>query len=185
LRGPNTLAEQRRVASHLGAAYPQAVLRPLDSATFPAGDPARLAPDEQLAIATLQLRKGEHLPLRTLEDRDLDETSGSAQADPLLGVLAALSDFPAGWRALIQVVVLAPAPRDWTRVHQPLALEPAILREQARGTGPSLIFPLGLLCALALYLVGSSVAAAWDRGDWLSALEVAVQTLVAAVMAVL
>jgi hypothetical protein len=71
-----TTAEQRRAAGQLGAAYPQAVLRPFDSATFPAGDPARLGPDEQLMIARLQLRAGEYLPLRTLDDRDLDETAG-------------------------------------------------------------------------------------------------------------
>src|ERR1700733_7056757 len=34
-------AEQRRVAGIIGAAYPQAGLRPSDSATFPTGDPDR------------------------------------------------------------------------------------------------------------------------------------------------
>src|SRR5712692_4603394 len=40
----------RRVAGQLGAAYPQAVLRPFHSATFPTGDPAQVGPDEQVAV---------------------------------------------------------------------------------------------------------------------------------------
>jgi hypothetical protein len=39
-----TASEQRHVAGQLGAAYPQAVLRPFDRATFPAGDPAQHGP---------------------------------------------------------------------------------------------------------------------------------------------
>ena len=82
------------MAGQIGAAYPQAVLRPFDRATFPAGRSAQHGPDEVLMLATLQLRAGDHLPLRTLEDRDLDERTGSAQADPLLGLLGALADLP-------------------------------------------------------------------------------------------
>src|SRR5205814_29447 len=76
-----------RAAGQLGAAYPQAVLRPFDSATFATGDPVQVAPDEQVAAATLALRAGEHLPLRTFDDRELDARGTSAQSDPLLGIL--------------------------------------------------------------------------------------------------
>ncbi|MGI9149244.1 MAG: hypothetical protein ACR2IK_22305, partial [Chloroflexota bacterium] len=102
----------RRVAGQLGATYPQAGLRPFRSATFPTGDPAQVGPDEQVAAVTLRLRAGEHLPLRTFDDRELDSGGEGAQADPLLAILGALADLPAGWRALSQLVVLAAAPHD-------------------------------------------------------------------------
>ncbi len=99
----------RRVAGQLGAAYPQADLRPFQSATFPTGDPAQVGPDEQIAAATFQLRAGDHLPLRTFDDRELDSAGEGAQVDPLLSILGALADLPRGWIALAQVVVLAAA----------------------------------------------------------------------------
>jgi len=77
-------AELRRVSGQLGAAYPQAILRPFDAATLPNGDPAQAGPDEQVATITLRLRVGEHLPLRTFEDRELDTAGHSVQVDPLL-----------------------------------------------------------------------------------------------------
>jgi hypothetical protein len=111
-------AELRRISGQLAAAYPQAVLRPFDAATFPNGDPARVGPDEQVAAATLQLRAGEYLPLRTFDDRELDGAGSSVQVDPLLGVLGALGDLPGGWRAIAQLLVLAPAPADWASAYQ-------------------------------------------------------------------
>jgi hypothetical protein len=165
----STPAQQRRVSAQLGAAYPQAALRPFDQATFPTGDPAQLGLDDQVAVCTMSLRGPACLPLRTLEDRDLDATSGSAQADPLLGILGALGDLPAGWRALAQLVVLAPAPPDWARAYQRLALENPADQQRTRDSGPSLIGPVSLLGLLVLYLIGSSVKTAWARGDWFSA----------------
>ena len=102
----SSIAAQRRVASQLGTAYPQAGLRQFDAASFPNGDPTQLGPDEQVDVTILRLRAGEHLPLRTLEDRDLDSIAASTQADPLLGILGALTDLPPAWRALAQLVVL-------------------------------------------------------------------------------
>jgi hypothetical protein len=164
-----TQEQQRRVSAQLGAAYPQAALRPFDPATFPTGDPAQLGLDEEVAVCTMSLRGPACLPLRTLEDRDLDATSGSSQADPVLGILGALGDLPAGWRALAQLVILAPAPPDWARAYQRLALENPADQQRTRDSGPSLIGPVSLLGLLVLYLIGSSVRSAWVRGDWLNA----------------
>jgi len=168
----------RRIADQLGAAYPQAVLRPFQSATFPTGDPVQAGPDEQIAIAALRLRVGEHLPLRTLDDRELDAHGDSIQADPLLGILGALADLPSGWRAVCQLIVLAAAPDGWARAHQRLALERPLDQERRADTGPSLMGPLALLGLLGLYAVGSSASDAWTRGDWTSALDLAIGTVV-------
>src|SRR5205823_10650262 len=137
-----------------------------------AADPAQLGPDEQVAVATLRLRIGAHLPLRTFEDRELDATATSAQGDPLLGVLGAMANLPAGWRIITQLVMLRPAPADWARAHQRLALERPLDQERARDAGPSLFGPLVVLGLLLAYVGGSSVADAWNRGDWFALLSV-------------
>ena len=147
--------ELRRVAGQLGAAYPQAVLRPFHSATFPTGDPVQVGPDEQVVAATLRLRAGEHLPLHTFDDRELDAHGDSVQVDPLLGILGALADLPKGWRAVSQLIVLAPAPHDWARGFQRLALERPLDQERRADTGPS---PVGRWrCS------DSSVSTFWAR----------------------
>jgi hypothetical protein len=129
-------------------------------------DPARLDDDEQLAACTLALRVAPYLPLRTLRDRDLDADAGPAQADPLLGILAALADLPRGWRGLAQLVVLQPAPSDWAKPYRRLALESPVQAERAADRGPSLLGPALLIGLVSLVLVGSSVAGAWQQGDW-------------------
>jgi hypothetical protein len=174
-----SLAGLRRIATQLGAAYPQADLRRFQSATFPTGDPAQIGPHEQVAAAILRLRTGEHRPLRTFDDRELDSHGDSVQSDPLLGILGALADLPAGWRALCQLVVLAPAPHDWARRYQRLALERPLDQERRADTGPSLMGPLLLLGLIGLFLVGSSAGDAWERGDWWSALVLVLGTLAA------
>jgi hypothetical protein len=168
----------RRAAAQLGAAYPQAVLRPFQSATFPTGDPVQIGPDEQIAAATLRLRAGDHLPLRTFDDRELDTHGDSVQSDPLLGILGALADLPRGWRALCQLVVLAPAPHHWARAYQRLALERPLEQERRTDTGPSPMGPLALLGLIGLYSVGSSASDAWVRGDWLFVLELLIGAVV-------
>jgi hypothetical protein len=167
----------QRVTGQLGAAYPQAVLRPFHSATFPTGDPVRVGPDEQVAAATLGLHDGDHLPLRTFDDREMESHGDSAQVDPLLAILGALADLPRGWRALAQLVVLAPARHDWARAHQRLALERPLDQERRADTGPSLVGPLGLLGLIGLYMVGSSASEAWSRGDWFLGLELVLGAL--------
>ena len=167
----------RHVAGQLGGAYPQAVFRQFQSATFPTGDPIQVGPDEQVVIATLRLHAGDHLPLRTFEDRELDAHGDSAQSDPVLGILGALTDLPRAWRALCQLVVLAPAPHDWARAHQRLALERPLEQERRTDGGPSPIGPLALLGLIGLYVIGSSAGEAWSRGDWTSVLGLAIGAL--------
>jgi hypothetical protein len=169
--------ELRRVGGQLGAAYPQAVLRPFYTATLPHGDPVQVEPDEQMLAVTLQLRAGDHLPLRTFEDRELDSAGEGAQVDPLLAILGALADLPKGWRALTQLVVLAQAPQDWARTYQRLAIERPLDQERRADTGPSLVGPLAILGLIGLYLVSVNVSEAWSRGDWFLGLELVLGTL--------
>src|SRR5713226_9289082 len=91
--------------AQLGAAYPQARVRQA------VADPARLAPGEQVTVCALALREAEYLPLRIPRDTEI-AADRAPQADPLLGVLAAVGSMPAGWRAVSQLV-LQPAPANW------------------------------------------------------------------------
>ena len=165
----SSAGQRQHLAGQLGAAYPQAQLRLLDLESGVA-DPARLGDDEQLAACTLGLRAAPYLPLRIFGDRDLDADAGPAQADPVLGILAALADLPPGWRGLAQLVLLQPAPSNWAEPYRRLALESPVQAERAGDRGPSLVGPLLLLGLAGLALVGSSVAAAWQQGDWLGVL---------------
>ena len=134
----------------LGAAYPQAEPRTVE----PADDPARCGMDEQLVACRLRLRAPAYLPLRSFTDLDLDGER-AAQADPLLGILSALGDLPRGWRGVSQVV-LEPAPEDWSRPYQRLAvqhpLEPERVAQSAHTTAPTLAFVSVLLVIAALGL---------------------------------
>jgi hypothetical protein len=171
--------EVPRLVALVGAAYPQAEVRHFDPAISAAGDPAAVGPDEQCFVCTLELRRAPYLPLRTFEDRDLDFSFGSAQADPLLGVLGALGGLPPHWRAIVQLLVIAPAKPDWARAYQRLALEHPLERERLQQAGPSFATPLLLLGLLGLYAIGSSVSSAWARGDYLGAIGFAVAVLAA------
>jgi hypothetical protein len=159
-------AEQRRVAALIGAAYPQAALRSLSQDS--PGDPLALAANERCVCCTLRLRRPEYLPLRTFQDRDLDADAGPAQTDPVLGILMGLGDLPGAWRAVAQLVVLAPAPLHWARAYQRQALEQTIPAERASaGSGSGSIFGSLLLVALmGALLVGGDASNAWVRQDW-------------------
>ncbi len=163
-----TALQQRQLRGQVGAAYPQAMLRSLGPTTLPIGDPAQVGPHEQLATCTLGLRVGEHLPLRTFGDRDLDADAGLAQIDPVLGVLGAMSDLPPGWRALSQLVLLEPAPPNWARAYQRLALEHPISAERSRGgdRGTSLGSLVAIGGLMLAVLVALNAYGAWQRGDW-------------------
>jgi hypothetical protein len=161
----SSVSQRQRLAGQLGAAYPQAQLRFLDLDDGVA-DIAHLDDDEQLATCTLGLRAAPYLPLRTFHDRELDADAGPAQADPVLGMLASLADLSPGWRGLAQLVILQPAPSDWAKPYRRLALESPVQAERAGGSGVSLVGPLLLLGLAGLALVGSSVASAWQQGDW-------------------
>jgi len=72
-----------RLEAPLGAAYPQARLRPAPA------DPARRQSGEQVASFTLQLQEPEYLPLHIPREAEI-AANRAPQADPLLGVLAAV-----------------------------------------------------------------------------------------------
>ena len=155
---------RERLEAPLGAAYPQARLRPA------AIDPARRLPNEQVAACRLELRAPEYLPLHILRDADI-VAHRAPQADPLLGVLAALGSLPPGWRAVAQLV-LRPAPANWARRHLRRTVEHALEPERATAAGRSAgwggaMLGLGFLAAVvvlprlwALYLAHGWVAVA-------------------------
>jgi hypothetical protein len=118
------LDQSRRdhLVAALGATYPQARLR------LPTVDPARLQPDEQVVCCRLELQEPDYLPLRIPHDADVT-TDRAPQADPLLGVLAAIGALPRGWRALSQLVVL-PASRNWAERHLRRSIEHALEPER-------------------------------------------------------
>src|SRR5260370_22532670 len=57
--------QQRQLRGQVGAAYPQAGIRPPPSATLPSGDPGQIGPHEQILGSTLALRVCDPLPIRT------------------------------------------------------------------------------------------------------------------------
>src|SRR5579864_559236 len=120
---------RRLVQAQISAAYPQTQAR------IASVDPALRGPEEQVMVSRLELREPEYLPLRIPRDADITDDR-VAQADPLLGVLAAFGAMPAGWRALAQLV-LQPAPKDWARRHLRRTVEHALERERAERTQTS------------------------------------------------
>src|SRR5438876_1980515 len=72
-----TKAQQAHLRGQVAAAYPQADFRSVELATLPGGDPLRVGPNEQMACYSLGLRAGDHLPIRTFQDRDMDADAGS------------------------------------------------------------------------------------------------------------
>ena len=161
-----TPAMRSHLEDQLGAAYPQAELRRLDHATIPGLDPARRAPDEQVAACAFGLRRPEYLPLRMFTDVELaaDRAAHAAQADPLLGVLGAMGDLPEGWRSISQLV-LRPAGDDWCRDYLRLAMDPP--RDSSRD-GDGSLRPVFMVAGL----LGLGNAALWGyrwylAGDWL------------------
>lgn len=148
----------QRLAHQLGAAYPQAGLRPVDSAADPA------LPDfgERVAACAMTLREPEYLPIRTFRDDDVDGER-AAQADPILGTLASLGDLPHGWRALAQLV-LHPAPRGWARGYAAMTSRaPRPVDEQR----PSLAPVGGLAVLAACTAIGLSGYTWYSQGQWI------------------
>ena len=104
-------AMQAHLAEQLSVAYPQASFRWLDPERDPGSDPARCGAHQQVRACALVLQRPAYLPLRTFGDLEV-AADRAAQADPVLGILAALGNLPDGWRALSQVVLRA-AGDDW------------------------------------------------------------------------
>src|SRR5579872_2020592 len=114
--------------AQFAAAYPQAELRRLDLARSLELDPAWQRGGEQVQACTLVLRAPPYLPLRTFDDTAISAAYG-AQADPMVGLLAALGNLPDGWRGLIQLV-LHPASDDWCRNYLRLTVEHPLAQER-------------------------------------------------------
>lgn len=177
-----TATTRRYLTEQLAAAYPQAELRQLDTQGFPALDPIRLDPDEHIAACALVLRRPTYLPLRTFRDAEVDATR-NAQADPVLGILSALGDLPSDWRAVAQLL-LRPAPDDWCRDYQRMAVEHPLATEHSRARTDtsltSVVALAGLLGAWALVLQGHEwyVARDWlQLGTLVGVLLISVPTL--------
>jgi len=149
-------AMRLHLEAQLAVAYPQAELRRLDIERYPGLDPARRGPDEQVAACSLVLRGPQYLPIRTFRDMEVDALH-NARADPVLGILGALTDLPEGWRGLTQLV-LRPAHDDWCRGYLRLAVEHPLASERAtHGSDTSLaqVFAMaGLLVAGTLGIQG-------------------------------
>jgi hypothetical protein len=155
------------VKGQVGAAYPQAALHSLDQASLPTGDPLRVGPHEQVARCVMRLHTGDHLPIRTFQDREMDADAGAAQTGPVLGVLSTMQGLPAGWRALSQVVLLEPAPANWARAYQRLALEHPITAERQGGDAGTSLSSVLSICGLGVgALLGLNAWNAWQRSDW-------------------
>jgi Helicase HerA, central domain len=150
------------LSAQIGAAYPQAQTRRIVESL----DPARVRETERSATCVLRLAEAEYLPLRV--PRDLEMAADRApQADPLLGILAALGELPTGWRALAQLV-LRPASANWAHPHLRRSLEHALEPERAAATGRSPGWG-GIMAAvflLAAVLVGPRVLAVYRTGAW-------------------
>lgn len=161
-----TVAMRQHLEDQLGVAYPQAELRRLDVDQHPGLDPAWCQPDERAVARSLVLRGPGYLPLRTFRDNDV-AADRAAQADPILGILGALSDLPPGWRSLSQLV-LAPAPDDWCKEYLRLTVEHPLASERANAQADTSLAPVfmwaGLLAAGCLAYQGYQ----WfSSGQWL------------------
>lgn len=132
---------RRTVPGQLIAAYPQAELRTVKAED----DPAQVGPDEQVVACTLQLAHPVYLPVRMFQDRDLDAPSAS-QADPILGIVAALNGLPQGWRGISQMVVRS-APDGWSAGYAALALEPRETMSTATTRADTSLLPVFMLLA--------------------------------------
>lgn len=138
-------AMRRHVVGQLGAAYPQAEIRPVQLAECPNADPAVLQDGEHGAACALVLRAPAYLPLRTFRDNEVGERP--TQADPILGILGGLADLPDGWRGLSQIV-LRPAPDTWSEGYLRLAVEHPLAAERAASQADTSLTNVFLTAAL-------------------------------------
>ncbi|MFN8472760.1 MAG: type IV secretory system conjugative DNA transfer family protein [Anaerolineae bacterium] len=158
-------AMRRHVAGQLGAAYPQAEIRPLNLTEHPDADPAVLRDGERGAACALVLRAPPYLPLRTFRDADVGE--GPTQSDPILGVLGGLADLPPGWRGLSQVM-LRPAPDNWSEAYLRLAVEHPLAAERAASQADTSLTNVFLTAALLVAVAVSYQAYGWyTERNWL------------------
>ncbi len=153
-----TVHAQGQLKSQLASAYPQA---DLTTHRFDEdGDPAEVRDGELVLTALLELRQGEHLPLRTFRDIDIEDER-NPQADPGLNLLNAayIAGLPDGVRLLSQLV-LHPAPPGWSKKHRHLAEE----QPRPPETGEGVPF---LMALVPLAVVGLWVWQLYQQGRWL------------------
>ncbi|MDP9352531.1 MAG: type IV secretion system DNA-binding domain-containing protein [Chloroflexota bacterium] len=142
-----TAQAQAQLKSQLAANYPQA---DLTTHRFDEdGDPAEVRAGELVLTAVLELRDGEHLPLRTFTDLEIDDER-NPQADPVLNILNAanIATLPGGVRLLSQLV-LHPALPGWSRKHRHLAEEQP--RPLETGGGMPFLIALVPLAVIGLW----------------------------------
>ncbi len=141
---PEALAH---AAAQLRARYPQAKLLPLS----PEVDPLQLKAGEAASALELVAGAAPSQPLRVFEQRELAQEG----IDPVVGLLAALENLPAGTRAVAQLA-LVPAAPNWSRAYQRQALEHALEPERQQrllsrgGSGPSWLSLILLAVAAGL-----------------------------------
>ncbi|CAA9465161.1 MAG: hypothetical protein AVDCRST_MAG12-232 [uncultured Rubrobacteraceae bacterium] len=153
-----TAQGQGQLKSQLASAYPQA---DLTTHRFDEdGDPAEVRDSELVLTTLLELRQGEHLPLRTFRDIDIEDER-NPQADPVLNLLNAshIAGLPDGVRLLSQLV-LQPAPPGWSKQHRHLAEEQPPPLEAGGGLGP-------LMAIVPLAVVGLWAWQFYEQGRWL------------------
>lgn len=142
--------------AQLHARFPQAVFVAVD----PGADPFRLETHEAVSVIELAPGAASYLPLQTWEE---DPRAAGAR-DPLLGLLAALSQVPPETRAIAQIA-LVPAPPTWSRSHQRKsiehALEPERLQNQMNMAAARANGGAGTPGAATLILLGMALATFW------------------------
>ncbi len=145
----------RHLADQLGAAYPQAELRPVDGPL----DPALLGFAERVAACAMELRAAPYLPIRTLRDSDVDDER-AAQADPVLGILRALGDLPRGCEGSLPACAAPSARRLGLRLPWPWPGRPPVPRSAAACPRAPLAGVAALAAAVQGYLW-------YGEGEWL------------------
>ncbi len=136
----------RHLAGQMQARYPQAVLREVRS------DPLELDLHEECSVLELRPGAASYLPLRGWKIRELLEEG----ADPLLGILAAFGDIPAGTRAVAQLALL-PASPTWSASQRRRAVEHPLEKEHAQQRQGA-DAPPSIGRAIVLFLLVGSVA---------------------------
>jgi hypothetical protein len=107
--------------AQLQALYPQLELRPLVGSE----DPLRLEENEEVQVIELLSGAESYLPLHTGQESKQNKQGKQEPGDPVIGILAALSDIPEGTRVIAQVGMVPAAP-DWSKKYLRKAIEPAL-----------------------------------------------------------
>jgi len=114
-------AALEHLAAQVQARYTQANIQ-----TF-TDDPLMLGPEETVTAVELQPGAASYLPLRSWRERELPV----AGTDPLLGLLAAISQVPAKMRVVAQLA-LVPLSPTWSQAYRRRAVEHPLEPERQR-----------------------------------------------------